>query len=85
MVFGQNIVYCGVVHFDYLLFGLIVIIYLFGVIVPQWDSPADYKAARLSLTNILYTNLLFIIIDKLNVKNNFNAKCIIITTVITYK
>ena len=85
MVFGLNIVYCGVVHFYYLLFGPIVIIYLFGVIVPQWDSPADYKAIRLSLTNILYTDLLFIIIDKLNVKNNFNAKCIIITTIITYK
>ena len=72
-------------HFYYLLFRPIVIIYLFGVVVPQWDSPTDYKAARLTLKNILYTNLLFIIIDKLNVKNNFNAKCIIITTVITYK
>ena len=85
MVFGLNIVYCSAVHFYYLLFGPIVIIYLFGVIVPQGDSTADYKATRLNLTNILYTNLLFIIIDKLNVKNNFNAKCIIITTVITYK
>ena len=73
------------VHFYYLPFRSIIIIYLFGVIVPQWDSPTDDKAARLSLMNIVYTNLLFIIIDKLNVKNNFNAKCIIITTVITYK
>ena len=73
------------VHFYYLVFGPIAIIYLFGVVVPQWDSPADYKVACLNLKNILYTNLLFIIIDKLNVKNNFNAKCIIITTVITYK
>ena len=73
------------VHFYYLLFGPIVIIYLFGVVVPQWDSPTDYKAARLNLKNILYTNLFFFIIDKLNVKNNFNAKCITIITDITYK